>query len=97
MNRMGARFAFRHQSIGKTHPQRLGTIDRTSGENKINCLRMTDQPRQPDGPQVDQRHAKAAAKDPEYGVFGDDPHVRPQGQLHAAGHGETFNRGDHGL
>ena len=58
---------------------------------------MTDQARQPDGAEIDQRHAEAAAKDSENGVLGDDAHVRPQRQLHAAGHGETFNRGDHGL
>jgi hypothetical protein len=38
---------------------------------------MTDQPRQADGAEIDQRDAKTAAEDAEGGVLGDDAHVGP--------------------
>ena len=56
---------------------------------------MPDQPRQPDGAEIDQRHAEAAAVDAEDRILGDHAHIGPQRQLHAAGHRKTFHRGDH--
>ena len=86
-----------HQTVGKAHPQRLGAADRASGQNEVDRLRMTDQARQPDGAEIDQRHAEAAAEDAEGGVLGNDAHVGPQRQFHAAGHCKTLDRRDHGL
>jgi hypothetical protein len=58
---------------------------------------MTDQPRQPDGAEIDQRHAEAAAEHAEDGVLGDHAHIRPQRQFHAAGNRKTLDRRDHGF
>ena len=76
-NRVRAGFAFGHQAVGKPYAQRLGAADRASRENEIDRLGMTDQSRQPDGAEIDQRHAEAAAEDAEYGVLGDDAHIGP--------------------
>jgi hypothetical protein len=56
---------------------------------------IADQPRQADGAEVDQRHTEAAAEDAEGRVLGDHAHVRPQCELHAAGHRKALDRGDH--
>ena len=96
-DRVGAGFALGHQAVGKAHPQRLGAADRASGEDQVDRLGMADQPRQADGAEIDQRHAETAAEHAEGGVLGDDAHVRPQRQLHAAGHRKPFDRRDHGL
>jgi hypothetical protein len=58
---------------------------------------MANQSRQPDGAEIDQGNAKAAAEDAESGVFRDHPHVRPQCEFHAAGDSKSFDRGDHGF
>ena len=58
---------------------------------------MADQPRQPDGAEIDQRYAKTPAEDAEGGIFGDHAHVGPQRQLHAAGDRKPLDRRDHGL
>ena len=96
-DRLRAGFAFGHQAIGKAHAQRLGAADRASGQDEIDRLRMPDQPRQPDGAEIDQRHPEPAAEDAEGGVLGDHAHVGPQRQLHAAGHRKAFHRRDHRL
>ena len=44
--------------------------DRASGQDQVDCLGMADQPRQPDGAEIDQGDAKAAAEDAESGVPG---------------------------
>ncbi len=58
---------------------------------------MADEPGQPDGAAVHQRHAPAPAVDAEDGICRRHPHVAPQGQLQPAGHGEPLDRGDDGL
>ena len=94
---MRARLAFGYETVGEAHAQRLRAADRTSGENEIDGLRMANQSRQPDGAEVDQRHAESAAEDAEGGVVGDHAHVGPQRQLHSAGHRKAFHRRDHGF
>ena len=77
--------------------KRFGAADRAAGQDQVDRLGMADQPRQADGAEIDQRHAEAAAEDAEGGVLGDDAHVGPQRELHAAGDREAFDRGDHGF
>ena len=76
-NGMPARFALQHQAVGEAHAQRFFSAHRTPGEDEIHRLRMPDQPRQPYGAEIDQRHAETAAENAEGGVLGNDPHVRP--------------------
>ena len=94
---MRARFAATDDAIGEAHAQRLLCADRAAGEDQIDCLRMADQPRQADGAEIDQGHAKTAAENAEGRVVCDHAHIRPQRQLHPAGHRKTLDRRDHGL
>jgi hypothetical protein len=82
-------------TVGKAHAERFRAADRAPGQNEIDGLRMADQSRQPDGAEIDQRHAETPAENAESRIFGDDAHVGPQRQLHAAGNRKTFDRGDH--
>ena len=94
-DRVCARLALRHEAIGEAHAQRLFSAHRSAGENEIHRLRMPDQPRQPYGAEIDQRHAEAAAIDAEDRILGDHAQIGPQRKLHAAGHRKALHRGDH--
>ena len=96
-NRMRASLAAADDAVGEPHAQRLVRADRAAGENQIDRLGMADQPRQADGAEVDQGHAETAAEDAKSRVVGDHAHIRPQRQLHPAGHRKTFHCGNHRL
>ena len=61
------------------------------------ALARADQPRQPHGAAVDQRHAPAAAEHAEHRVLLGDPQVAPQRELETAGDRVAGDRGDHRL
>ena len=55
---------------------------------------MTDESREPDRAEVNQRHTEAAAEDAEDRVRARDAQVAPDRQLQPAGDGEALDRGD---
>ena len=61
----------------QTHPLRLRGVDRASGEDQVQRPAGPDQPGQPHGAPVDQRHAPATAEHAEHGIRSGHPQVAP--------------------
>jgi hypothetical protein len=56
-----------------------------SGQDEVHRAAVTDQSREPDRTEVDERHAEAAAEDPEHGSFGHDAQIAPECELASPG------------
>ena len=91
------RGAGRHDPVGEPHLVRLGGGHRPPGNDHVKCPAHPDQPRQPHGAAVDQRHAPATAEDTEDRVLLDDPQVTPAGEFESPGHRVAGDGGDHRL
>ena len=74
-----------------------GAGTRTPGQDEVHGPPVPDDAREADRAQVAERHAEAAAEDPEDRVLGGHPQVAPERQLDAPGHGVALDGGDHGL
>ena len=68
-----------------------------AGEDEIERVRMSDQPRQAHRAAVDQRHAPPPAEHAEHRVACGDAQVAPARELEPAGDRVAFDRGDHRL
>ena len=91
------RLAGRHHPVREPDRQRLVRLDRAAGEDQVQRPALPDQPRQPHGAAVDQRHAPAPAEHPEHRRRVRHPQVAPQRQLQPAGHRVPADRRDHRL
>jgi hypothetical protein len=89
--------ARRHHPVGQADPLGLRAVDAPAGEDEVHGPAVADEPGQPHGAQVDERHPEPPAVDAQHGVLGRHPQVAPQRQLQAAGHGEPLDGGDHRL
>ena len=54
--------------VGETHGSGLLRVDGSTGQDHVECSRLADQAREPDGAAVDEWHAEATAEDAEGGV-----------------------------
>ncbi len=76
---------------------RLAGVDDPAGEDHLERPAHADDPRQPLGAAVDQRHAEPALGEPEPGVGRRDPQVAPERELEPAGQAPAGDRGDRRL
>ena len=76
---------------------RLLGVDRAAGEDQLQRAAHADDPRQPLGAAVDQRHAPAALEEAEGRAGGGDPQVAPERQLDPARQAPAVDRGDRRL
>src|SRR5947207_905372 len=60
-------------------------------EDQVECVAHADEPRQPDGPAVDEGNPPAPAVDAEHGISGRHPEVAPERQFEAAGNCVTLD------
>ena len=77
--------------------ERLAGLDHPPGEDHLQRPAHADDPRQPLGAAVDQRHAEAPLGEPEPARLGGDPQVAPQRQLEPAREAPARDRGDRRL
>ncbi len=92
--RDGQRFTHRHDAVGQADLHRLVCVNGPASEDQVHGPRVTDHPRKPNRPAIDQRHAPATAEDAEDRVLLDHPQVGKQRQLQATGHRVTGDRRD---
>ena len=71
----------RHDAVGEAHPVRLGGGHRAAGQDHVHRAAGADEPGEPNRAAVDERHAPAAAEDPEDRVLLGDPQIAPERQL----------------
>ena len=83
--------------VARPIAQRLVGADRPAGEHEVERPALPDQPRQPHGATVDQRHAPAPAEHAEHRVVGHHPEIAPERELEPARDRVTLDRGDHRL
>src|SRR6266511_2703408 len=77
--------------------QRTGEGDRAAGEDQVHGPPVPDQAGEPDGAEVDQRHAGPPRQHAEHGALRGHAKVAPDRQLQAARHRRPLDRGQHRL
>src|SRR5581483_3632325 len=81
----------------ETDRERLGRVDRSTGEDEVECATETDDAWQPPGAAVDERDAPPALEAPEGRAWRRDAQVAPQRELESTGNRPAVDRGDRRL
>src|SRR3954453_9705532 len=92
-----ARLALRDHAVAEAHGARLLGTHRSPGQDQIQRMAHSDQPRETDGSAVAQRDAPSPAEHPELGILLHHPKVAQERELEAPGDRVAVDRGDGGL
>src|SRR5260370_11132609 len=92
--RMFQRLARLDQTIDQTHLQRFFSRNAAAGQDEIQRVAVSDEPRQTYGPQVDQRNAESATVDAKHCIVRGHAKIAPQRQFQSTGNCMPFHGGD---
>src|SRR5262249_51425256 len=84
----------RSDVFAQAHVQALLRRHLASRQDDLQRTTQPDDPRQPHGSPVDQRHTPTAAIDAEVRALRHHPEIAPQPQFHSAGDGRALDGGD---